>query len=109
MGYNNLVNSINCTPNFYNAGKAPTGCVATAMAQIMKYWHKPNSYNWNNMPNNGGSYETQLLMMDIGNNWIDYGCESSSQQSSNISGRFNQLGYNASFTNNYDTELINNS
>lgn len=59
--YNNLVNSGNCTPNWYNAGKAPTGCVATAMAQIMKYWHKPNSYNWSNMPNNGGTIDTQNI------------------------------------------------
>lgn len=61
---------------FYNAlcpGGSVTGCVATAMAQIMKYWNYPatgtgsssytstygtlsadygsTTYNWNNMPN----------------------------------------------------------
>lgn len=105
-GYNNLINSGNCAPNYYNSGKAPTGCIATAMAQIMKYLNKPNSYNWNNMPNNIGTYDTQLLMRDIGNGWISYSCGSSSQESCNIPGRFNQLGYSASFTNNYNTDLI---
>ena len=32
-------------------GHAYAGCVATAMAQIMKYWEYPNTYLWENMPN----------------------------------------------------------
>lgn len=107
-GYNNLVNSGACSPNWYNSGKAPTGCIATAMAQIMKYWHKPNSYNWNNMPDTYGTIDTQILMRDIGNGWINYDCSASSQESCNIPGRFNQLGYQASFTDNYDLQLVMN-
>ncbi len=46
-----------------------TGCVATAMAQIMRYYKKPASYDWNNMPNKAyGSYDGQAiakLMFDI--------------------------------------------
>jgi hypothetical protein len=106
--YNNLVNSSNCSPNGYNSGKAPTGCVATAMAQIMKFWHKPNSYNWANMPNGYGTVDTQALMRDIGNGWINYGCSVSSQESCNIPGRFNQFGFQASFTDNYDLQLVMN-
>jgi len=101
--YNNLI-PMDC-PNS-SGGKAPTGCVATAMAQIMKYWHKPNSYNWNNMQNFDGTIDTQILMRDIGSGWINYGCSASSQESSNIPGRFNQLGYQASFTTNYSASLI---
>lgn len=29
------------------SGKAPAGCVAIAMAQIMSYHKKPSNYNWN--------------------------------------------------------------
>lgn len=60
-------------------GKVWTGCVATATAQIMKYWEYPNSYDWSIMPDNTGSYETSRLMRDIGDavdmNW---GCETGS-------------------------------
>lgn len=47
--YNNL------TPLICSSGNAPTGCVATAMAQIMRYFQKPNTYNWANMPANYGT------------------------------------------------------
>lgn len=56
--------------NKYCPGNAPTGCVATAMAQIMKYWGNPlkgtgsNSYNSSTL---GGT-----LSADFGNttyNW----------------------------------------
>ena len=62
-----------CPSNSYTGQNAVTGCVATAMAQIMKYWNHPISgrsfhsynssfgtlsvnfsnttYDWNNMPN----------------------------------------------------------
>lgn len=33
-----------------NNGRAYTGCVATAMAQIMRYHEHPNSYNYSIMP-----------------------------------------------------------
>lgn len=48
--YNNLCPAVSDGPN----GHANTGCVATAMAQIMKYWSYPStgigshSYTWNN-------------------------------------------------------------
>jgi len=45
--YNNLV-PVNCLSD---GGKAPTSCVATSMAQIMRYFHKANTYNWANIPN----------------------------------------------------------
>ena len=47
--YNNLCPAVSDGPD----GKAYTGCVATAMAQIMKYWNYPStgigshSYTWN--------------------------------------------------------------
>lgn len=52
-------------------GKAYTGCVATAMCQIMKYWNYPNNYNWGSMPSglsNSCQPESDLshLMKDAG-------------------------------------------
>jgi len=49
--YNNSVSQSTAT-----CGTCPTGCVATAMGQIMKYWNSPNGLNptpnfdWCNMP-----------------------------------------------------------
>ena len=46
------------TPGCGNYEHCPTGCVATAMAQILKYWDYPSlipfkcsQYDWDNMPN----------------------------------------------------------
>lgn len=58
-GFNSLLTPI-------NSQLPPTGCVATAMAQVMKYHQYPNSYNWSEMPNNYGTSETARLMRDIG-------------------------------------------
>jgi len=49
-GYNNMMQPLNCTPATNN-GRAYTGCVATAMAQVMKYHQHPNSYSYAIMPN----------------------------------------------------------
>lgn len=73
-GYNNL------TPNVQNGcgpcNRALTGCVATVMAQVMRFWSHPNNYNWGAMNNNPPG--TAPLMRDIGvavN--MNYGCNSS--------------------------------
>ena len=83
-GYNNLV-PFDCS----FGSKAPTGCVATAMAQVMRFFHKPNTYNWANMPDYGqyasGTYDIQLLMKDAGESVnMQYSCSRSGANSSNI-------------------------
>lgn len=62
-GYNDAVP---VDPTGASCGHYPTGCVATAMAQIMRYWQWPNSYNWGLMPNNFAVWETADLMRDVG-------------------------------------------
>ncbi len=46
-----------------------TGCVTTAMAQIMRYYKKPANYDWNNMPdrayNSSNGQSIAKLMFDI--------------------------------------------
>jgi len=39
-----------CPAGSYSGGHTPTGCVATAMAQVMYYWQYPSYFNWSNMP-----------------------------------------------------------
>ena len=43
----------------------PTGCVMTAMAQVMAYYRYPTTYDWASMPTNQGNAEVQRLMRDI--------------------------------------------
>jgi Peptidase C10 family/Spi protease inhibitor len=100
--FNNLI-------PFYcpNGSNAPTGCVPTAMAQVMKFHQKPNSYNWGQMPNDYGTLHTQTLMWHLGQSLgmvtpfgNSYSCDGSSANSGNIPGSFvNTFGYsNANYT-----------
>lgn len=101
IGYNNFVRFNNCT-----TGVAPTGCVATAMGQIMKYYNHPNIYNINTMPNivNSGNYTTTsahnvaYFMQDIGAKVaMSYSCGSSGAYSTNARTAFvSQYQYSAS-------------
>lgn len=67
-------------------GHAKTGCVATALAQIMAYHRHPATYDWDNMPDSyDGNYTQEQaeavakLMHDIGEACkMEYGSSSSS-------------------------------
>ncbi len=65
--FNDLLPSLSCGP----CGHAYSGCVPTAMAQIMKFHEFPNNYNWSNMPDAYGTNDTQLLISDIFNSVVD--------------------------------------
>lgn len=54
--------------NYYTPNHWPCGCVATAMAQLMRYHQHPGSYVWSNMPlrpeeNCGSVTQTQRMAM----------------------------------------------
>jgi hypothetical protein len=75
-GYNDQCPNKGCSyPNPTN-GKAPTGCIATAMGEIMYYHKKPASPNWPGMPSNGNpSADVALLLRVIGLTVnMNYGC-----------------------------------
>ncbi|MEZ4961172.1 MAG: C10 family peptidase [Saprospiraceae bacterium] len=79
--YNNLCPDKDCDDVCISNQNAWTGCVATAMAQILKYWSAPctQEYIFATMPNNSGNGEVQRMMRDIGDAVdMDYGCSSSS-------------------------------
>lgn len=95
--YNDLVENENCA-----AGTAPTGCVATAMAQIMYYHSFPNNYNWENMQLGGmGTMETARLMRDVGQAVdMNYTCTASGADMEDATSAFsNDFGYqNATYS-----------
>ena len=80
-----------CPYDYNESARSVTGCVATAMAQIMKYWNHPakgvgshsyvhpsygtlsanfsiTNYNWSNMPNqlSASNYDVATLMYHCG-------------------------------------------
>jgi len=69
-GWPNAYNSLSPGCGYYEHCSA--GCVAVAMAQILRFWHEPQEmpdrclqYDWNNMPNklvHGGNsnYDTEM-------------------------------------------------
>ncbi len=60
-GYNDF-----CPTDGAFCGRKPTGCVPTAIAQIMYYWKWPQNRDWGAMNPFGPSRETARLMSDIG-------------------------------------------
>jgi hypothetical protein len=79
--------------------KAPTGCVATAMSQIMYYHKWPNTYDWTQMQNgNTSSAECARLMRDAGISVnMNYDCYSSGAYSKDVEKALeNDFGYSTS-------------
>ncbi|MBP4137277.1 C10 family peptidase [Flavobacterium geliluteum] len=102
VGYNDLLDTKGCAAALN--GRPYTGCVATAVAQVMRYHEYPANYNWNLM-NNGGSYETSRLMRDLGyqaNLNMNYGCSSSGADRKDIVRTLSNFGYPAANYRNYD-------
>jgi len=63
-GYNQLMPALSCSPQ---CGRAYVGCVAVAIAQVMRYHSHPQGYNYTSMPNNEGNIHNATLMADIFN------------------------------------------
>ena len=90
---------------------AVTGCVATAMAQVMYYWKWPNRFNWpsmtNGMNSQGGFYSSNAdlawLMQSCGDDvGMSYGANGSSANSANVPGALrNNFGYASATYGNY--------
>lgn len=97
---------MSCPAPFPSNGRAWTGCVATAVGQIMRYHQHPSSYNWSAMPLNMGSAETSRLMRDLGlpsNLNMDYKCNGSGAQTAQSTSTFQNFGYSSGGSyNNYN-------
>jgi hypothetical protein len=90
----------------------PTGCVATAMAQIMYYWHYPaNAFNWAAMQPSYGTPATSQLMAACGQAVeTDYHEDRGSADDDFVDDRLKGwYGYSsADFISNQDPGLYNN-
>ncbi len=101
-----------CPPDDVNKCQTIVGCVATATAQILRYWKYPSNisqiinkngdiYTWDNMPNQVYSFSSQAqidavsqLCHDVGVSvGMSYGCEESGAITANSEGLFHSLGY----------------
>lgn len=92
VGYNNLLDNMGC--GSYSNGRPPVGCVAVAMAQLMRFFEKPSSFDWDSMDPRQGSYATQVLMKDIGQKVkMIYDCSGSGAYDSDALAAFKQYGY----------------
>ncbi|AEF84858.1 putative pyrogenic exotoxin B [Treponema primitia ZAS-2] len=85
-------------------GSYPTGCVATAMAQIMAYHKFPNNwynngvplarYNWDAMISGRADNGVATLMVEIGQRvQMGYSPNGSNTDADNIAGAFVNMGY----------------
>ena len=101
--------------------RAVTGCVATAVAQLMSIYQYPTYYsgyyfNWNNMilnastTDDSGNYSVGILMQQLGitsNLDMDYGVSSSGAYPENIPRTLSNFGYtNGGSLNDYSTYTI---
>jgi len=75
----------------------PAGCIAVAMAQVMRYYKWPQRYNWNAMSNYYATVETRNLLKDIGTATdMNYSLEASSSNLDKASNAFvNTFGYSS--------------
>jgi len=102
-------------------GRRPkTGCVPTAMAQLMTYWEYPKTYNWNSLKPytymTGSDYttpksvkdEVARLMYDIGRDTgVEYGINQSGATIDNAIGYFSKVRYkNPGVVGDYDENRI---
>jgi subtilisin-like proprotein convertase family protein len=87
------------TPLWYNGQKTYTGCVATAAAQIMKFWNYPatgqnsTSYTWNNGSTNvtlSANFSTSTY--DWGNMTNSYGGASTTAQRQAVAKLMSDVG-----------------
>jgi hypothetical protein len=108
-----------CPAGSYDGSHSPTGCVATAMAQVMYYWKAPAYYNWNSMPTsnnyNGISYpgntDVAQLMLTVGQSVnMDYQGTVSSTDGSKCVGAFkNTFGYQSAANGDYNYQTVRNN
>jgi hypothetical protein len=84
--YNENCPLLGCNACYSNT-RAYTGCVATAISQVLRYWEHPNQflYYYYSMPDHQGNREVQRMMRDAGNSVsMNYGCSGSGATGSSI-------------------------
>lgn len=112
--YNNKV------PYVCGNSKAPAGCVAVAIAQIMAYWKYPSSYNWSiltssptisaySLEDEQRRSEVSKLIADIGSKvHMQYGCNGSGSNIVYANEALQNYGYNTSYYSDFSYDQLTN-
>ena len=82
-----------CTNPCFGNTRTVTGCVSTAVSQILRFWEHPNQFNYNytSMPNNQGNGEVQRMMFDVGDAvGMNWGCINSGAQDWKVDDAFKE-------------------
>ena len=106
-GYNDSVPH-NC-PNI-PGGKAYVGCVPVTVAQILRHWKYPESYDWDKMPTSYATPTTAKFLVDIGKDVeVYYTCNSGSGSYMDIGYALRTFyGYNATRDRYYTYDKLKN-
>lgn len=93
-GFNDLV------PKSCDNGKAPAGCLAIAVAQVMYYHQYPTSYDWSSMDINLGGSEAARLIINLNHSNslnTSYDCSGSEAKFNRIEPTLKNNLYNVSY------------
>jgi hypothetical protein len=99
----------NFTCNSCGTGRPLTGCVATSMAQVIRYHQFPNNCSYTSMPTASGNNDVQALMRDAGISVnMQYGCNGSGAYVSSVEPALkNTFGFSSANTWSYSSSSYN--
>lgn len=72
--------------NYFTPNNSPTGCVAVAATQIMRFHEWPNNYNWSIMPNEPNIFQNDIGTLSIASLMNNFGENVGMTYSANSSG-----------------------
>ncbi|WP_242085480.1 C10 family peptidase [Aestuariivivens sediminis] len=117
--YNDYMPILDCTAGCYYNQRAYAGCVPIAIAQVMKFYNHPISYNWSDMANSFGTTTTAAFIKDIHDaitvnfqgvevSAINYDCDGTgvSTDYDTASIFTDHFGYSSAIRSNYDHETV---
>ncbi|MBB4037382.1 hypothetical protein GGR21_003299 [Dysgonomonas hofstadii] len=107
-GFNNLLQYGGCNTDKTN-GRYPAGCVAIAVAQVMRYHEFPTtSYFWIFMLDRTGTDEASRLVSDIGTALgTEYSCEKSNAETSKVPEILkNRFGYSSAVYDHFNVDIV---
>ncbi len=91
-------------------GRVPIGCVATAMAQVIRYHEHPSTYNYGTMNNSSGGGDTPQLYFDAAESVdMDYGCDGSGAQTADVDNALrDDFDYSSASYSNFNHTTVKN-
>lgn len=102
--YNDSLPDMGCSEN---NGRPLAGCAVITIAQIIKYYRHPNTYDWDKMKDKESTPETAKLIRDIGKViGVKYGCKGSSASTLDASKLLtSKYGYATNYSGAYSDDI----